>query len=607
MATNEDVALTFKDNNNWKKDIISQLRERNKCQTSCFSDLITLHNRLFENANTLRGENLQLTLANEKLRCEVTDGTPGTGSNSALEARLLAQAEELATLHRRRGEHTQQIVDLNNKLQEMGRELQAKEFSLSESIEDNNKLRASLVKHQQKERELEGINQMLKDEHQALQLAFASLEEKLRKAQEENRQLVERLIKYKARDADKMNEENDNFLKKRQAKMQKELEDAARDTRPISPDRTSLKEGMSGLPTAVPTKVSVTFNGHEGEVYAVKWSPVDRILATGGADRKVKLWTITKGASEGKGILVGSNAGVMSVDFDSTGTLILGASNDYASRVWTASDLRLKGQCRIARFYVPGSAGLVHDKFSARDNVADSRINYDNDRWRRLQGASLTRKLRAASTHTLTGHCGKVLAAKFLGEPSKVVTGSYDRTLKIWDLRSKACIETKFAGSSCNDLVTSDGAGSTIISGHFDQRIRFWDTRAEASSNDILLEGKVTSLDLSRDANYLLSCVRDDTLKLIDLRMKKIIGSFSADGFKVGFDWTRATFSPDGQYIAVGSSDGSVFIWSVATRMIETVLKNHSAAVTAVSWHPLGMYLASVDRTKTVTVWDNHA
>ncbi|XP_066591198.1 autophagy-related protein 16-1 isoform X4 [Prorops nasuta] len=551
MATNEDVALTFKDNNNWKKDIISQLRERNKCQTSCFSDLITLHNRLFENANTLRGENLQLTLANEKLRCEVTDGTPGTGSNSALEARLLAQAEELATLHRRRGEHTQQIVDLNNKLQEMGRELQAKEFSLSESIEDNNKLRASLVKHQQKERELEGINQMLKDEHQALQLAFASLEEKLRKAQEENRQLVERLIKYKARDADKMNEENDNFLKKRQAKMQKELEDAARDTRPISPDRTSLKEGMSGLPTAVPTKVSVTFNGHEGEVYAVKWSPVDRILATGGADRKVKLWTITKGASEGKGILVGSNAGVMSVDFDSTGTLILGASNDYASRVWTASDLRLK--------------------------------------------------------HTLTGHCGKVLAAKFLGEPSKVVTGSYDRTLKIWDLRSKACIETKFAGSSCNDLVTSDGAGSTIISGHFDQRIRFWDTRAEASSNDILLEGKVTSLDLSRDANYLLSCVRDDTLKLIDLRMKKIIGSFSADGFKVGFDWTRATFSPDGQYIAVGSSDGSVFIWSVATRMIETVLKNHSAAVTAVSWHPLGMYLASVDRTKTVTVWDNHA
>lgn len=49
------------------------------------------------------------------------------------------------------------------------------------------------------------------------------------------------------------------FFRKRQAKMQKELEDAARDTRPVSPDRSSLKEGISGLPTAVPTKVSVTF------------------------------------------------------------------------------------------------------------------------------------------------------------------------------------------------------------------------------------------------------------------------------------------------------------------------------------------------------------
>lgn len=59
-------------------------------------------------------------------------------------------------------------------------------------------------------------------------------------------------------------------------------------------------------------------------------------------------------------------------------------------------------------------------------------------------------------------------------------------------------IDTKFAGSSCNDLVIFDGSGSTIISGHFDQRIRFWDTRVESSSNYILLEGKVTSLDLSR-------------------------------------------------------------------------------------------------------------
>ena len=40
--------------------------------------------------------------------------------------------------------------------------------------------------------------------------------------------------------------------------------------------------------------------------------------------------------------------------------------------------------------------------------------------------------------HTLTGHTNKVLTGKFLGV-MKIVTGSYDRTLKVWDLMQKAC------------------------------------------------------------------------------------------------------------------------------------------------------------------------
>lgn len=45
---------------------------------------------------------------------------------------------------------------------------------------------------------------------------------------------------------------------------------------------------------------------------------------------------------EPRGILIGSNAAVNSVEFDSTGTMVLATSNDYASRVWTVSDQRLR-------------------------------------------------------------------------------------------------------------------------------------------------------------------------------------------------------------------------------------------------------------------------
>ena len=54
---------------------------------------------------------------------------------------------------------------------------------------------------------------MLKDEHQALQLAFTALEDKYQKAQDDNRELIERWMAQKAKDADVMNEENAIFMK----------------------------------------------------------------------------------------------------------------------------------------------------------------------------------------------------------------------------------------------------------------------------------------------------------------------------------------------------------------------------------------------------------
>lgn len=36
-------------------------------------------------------------------------------------------------------------------------------------------------------------------------------------------------------------------------------------------------------------------DAHDGEVNAVRWSPVEHLVATGGADRKVNLWDVGKG------------------------------------------------------------------------------------------------------------------------------------------------------------------------------------------------------------------------------------------------------------------------------------------------------------------------
>lgn len=96
------------------------------------------------------------------------------------------------------------------------------------------------------------------------------------------------------------------FFRKKNDAMKRELAEAARESSarrsssPIS-EREDLFSGS--LTTAgnvyfsdeIPNKVHITFDAHDGEVQAVRWSPVERVVATGGSDRKVKLWDVGKG------------------------------------------------------------------------------------------------------------------------------------------------------------------------------------------------------------------------------------------------------------------------------------------------------------------------
>uniref|UniRef100_A0A673KYV1 Autophagy-related protein 16-1-like n=1 Tax=Sinocyclocheilus rhinocerous TaxID=307959 RepID=A0A673KYV1_9TELE len=490
--------------------------------------------------------------------------------------------EELTELHKKRGELAQ---------------IQCVYQQISHLEGECRELRNSLA-------DLERANQTLRDEYDALQITFSALEEKLRKTTEDNQELVTRWMAEKAQEANKLNAENEKDSRRRQAKLQKELADAAKEPLPIEPDddievltedagkgtgETSPSRQISRTPRRVSQppppaglldsisnifgyvsvcvldKFNLTHNTKPSHLNlkcfievsksrAMKpiilfcvFSPGSRLLATGGMDRRVKLWEVVSGRCEPKGALTGSNAGITSIEFDSAGSYLLAASNDFASRIWTVDDYRLR--------------------------------------------------------HTLTGHSGKVLSARFLLDNSRIVSGSYDRTLKLWDLRSKVCMKTVFAGSSCNDIVCTE---QCVMSGHFDKKVRFWDIRSESIVCELELLGRVTSLDLNHDRTELLSCSRDDLVKIIDLRSNAVRQTFDAQGFKCGSDFTRVTFSPDGSYVAAGSADGVLYIWNVLTGKLDKTLdKGHSSAINSVSWSPSGAYVVSVEKGSKAVLWSD--
>lgn len=62
--------------------------------------------------------------------------------------------------------------------------------------------------------------------------------------------------------------------------------------------------------------------------------------------------------------------------------------------------------------------------------------------------------------------------------------------------------------------------------------------------------------------------------------------------------------SKDDVYVAVGSQDGSVFVFDASSGKMESKLSgSHKLAVTSVAWSPRGDLLASASVDKTVVLW----
>uniref|UniRef100_A0A6I8QI35 APG16-like 1 n=1 Tax=Xenopus tropicalis TaxID=8364 RepID=A0A6I8QI35_XENTR len=559
----------------WRLHISRELRRRDREQRQVFEELISQYKRLLEKSDlqSVLADKLQAEKYEQQSRHDSSPGPDGMRNDMLLQdmAQMrIKHQEELTELHKKRGELAQTVIELNNQMQQKDKEIQANEEKIAKYLQTIQDLETECQDLRNKLQELERANQTLKDEYDALQITFTALEDKLRKTTEDNQELVSRWMAEKAQEANRLNAENEKDSNKRNSQPAvgglldsitnifglsespslSHRSDSSRrrslNSFPASPDCADTP-GAGNREVRVPATAVYSFDAHDGEVNAVRFSPGSRLLATGGMDRRVKLWDVIGNKCEAKGSLTGSNAGITSIEFDSAGSYLLAASNDFASRIWTVDDYRLR--------------------------------------------------------HTLTGHSGKVLSAKFLLDNARIVSGSHDRTLKLWDLRSKVCIKTVFAGSSCNDIVCTE---QCVMSGHFDKKIRFWDIRTECIVRELELQGRITALDLNPERTQLLSCSRDDLIKITDLRANAVQQTFSAPGFKCGSDWTRVIFSPDGSYVSAGSAEGTLYFWNVLTGKVERMFsKQHSSSINAVAWSPSGTHVVSVDKGSRGVLWSD--
>ncbi|XP_016314643.1 autophagy-related protein 16-2 [Sinocyclocheilus anshuiensis] len=573
----------LKQSETWKRHIIRQLKYRNRTQTSVFQDLIESYHSLLEKS---------------KQRALITKGILGSGSRPSL------SEDSLTSLKTTTGELAYQVVELQQRIQ-------LKEVTLDEQhtklYEVQNHLSVLASEHsvlQERVAEVQTRNRLLKQEYDSLLEQHQNMERTYRQEKLRSSEILDNMIGPKQQAAVRMNHRNEKRV--REASLHKELQMAAsknvninEESGKVSPPKPSSPKSDSSqrlershgplfrsasatspriissirglferkmrgksvcrseedlyiplgvcLVARVPTKAIFTVDAHELGINAVRFSTSSNLLATGGTDRVIKLWGIEAGTLQNRGTLDGSNEGITSIEFDPTGTRILAASYDKSALFWRLED--------------------------------------------------------SVPKVTLTGHSRKVTAARFKYSQRQVVTGSADRTVKIWDLQRAACIQTIEVLSFCSDVVCSE---YLIISSHYDRKIRFWDSRAGTCTQEVPLQGRVTSLDLCPNHRQLLSCSRDDILQLVDLRKSNDRVAFRAEGFKCGSDSTKAIFSPDGSFLAAGSADGAVYIWNVSTGNLEKRLPDmHRASISAVAWSLSGEYVVSVDKSRRAVLWSD--
>ncbi|XP_015918788.1 autophagy-related protein 16-1 [Parasteatoda tepidariorum] len=534
--------------NELKSCILSQLKRRNFKEHS-FQELIQYSNKLLESLDYLKKETRKIQT--ESIPLESLRHPEGSKlEDSNLLAKYHGLQEELKQCHIKISEFAQQVLELKNVVDEknsllckLNNELENTRTELKTSNEINEKYLRQLTN-------MKSVLQDKIDEFDALNITFSSVENKNNDLEIEMKKLKEEILSLKS-----LGRSSGSSESLRSASITSALMSAAND---ISVGKSARNEAAekreSSSPkskprqhftSTLPSKVKHDLIAHDSEVNAVVWLPKMSCFLTGGSDRKVKFWEMCDSGIELRENIRGCNSSILSIDVDPEANLLLCASSDFASRVWTMWDFMIR--------------------------------------------------------HTLTGHSGKVTSSKFMSETNRIVSGSSDQTLKLWDLRQRVCIVTYGTNAPVNDVISRPS--NFVISGHTDKKIRVWDPRVGNEITHLACSKAVTSLDLSRNGYLLLASERGECLKLFDLRVFKETFSLQEPGFEIACDLTRAKFSPDYKYCCCGSKNGSIYLWNVASGKLEKQLKGHNSSVTSCCWSSCGSYLASCDKNRHCLIW----
>ncbi|CDS02671.1 hypothetical protein LRAMOSA00076 [Lichtheimia ramosa] len=313
----------------------------------------------------------------------------------------------------------------------------------------------------------------------------------------------------------------------------------------VAPAVHSLLENYTSF--VIPNATANILSGHRRNVKCVEFIGEEgQEIVSGSSDNTLRIWGTETG--ECHAILEGHTSRIWDVSTTTQGDFVASASGDGTVKVW---------------------------------NLRDS--------------------LPQCAT-TLTGHSGDVYSARYHPHQDYIVTGGYDKSVRLYDINTGAVIKTFQGHQLAVTKTIFNPLGNLVVSGSKDNTIKFWDIVSGLCIRTISSHlGEVTSVEMNSSGTYLLSSSKDNSNRLWDVRMVRPIQKLKGHQ-NTSKNFIRSCFA-DNSLIVGGSEDGVVYIWDQDTGEVLQKLRGHSGVVYEAAWNAKQGLLASCSDDQTVRVW----